>query len=270
MLTRLGFATAALDAKLLTGHALGLDMLALATRENEPMDAGSAARVAELIQRRMSGESVARIIGEREFYGLAFALNAATLEPRPDTELLVDLALDALPQRGRILDLGTGTGCIPIALLANRTDATGLAVDIDPQALAIARQNADRHDIGGRLDFALGDWFAPIPDYETFDLVVSNPPYIPSAVIDTLAPEVKAFDPLRALDGGPDGLGPYRVIAADAGRFLKTGGLVLLEIGFDQGAEVSALLDAHGFADVAVHKDLAGLDRVISAHHMSN
>lgn len=253
---------------MLTAHALRADMLALAVRENELVSRLLALEVADLIQRRMSGESVARIIGEKEFYGLAFGLNMATLEPRPDTELLVDLALQALPANGRLLDMGTGTGCIPISILANRPDARGLATDLEPEALAMARQNAERHGVHWRLDFAQGDWFGALDEGERFDFILSNPPYIASAIIDTLAPEVKAFDPLLALDGGPDGLAPYRIIAAQAATFLKPGGQVLVEIGYDQGEPVAALFAGHGFANIGVHKDLNGLDRVISAHHM--
>ena len=270
MLTRLGFATAGLDAKLLTGHALGLDALALATRENDPVDATGAAHVATLIQRRMSGESVARIMGEKEFYGLAFGLNAATLEPRPDTELLVDLALEALPSGGHMLDLGTGTGCIPISILANRANATGVATDISAEALDMARQNAARHGVERRLDFARGDWFGALQAGAQFDLVVSNPPYISSAVIDTLSPEVKAFDPMLALDGGPDGLAPYRIISAEAARFLRPGGRLLVEIGYDQGTQVAELFARHGLGAIAVHKDLNGLDRVVCAHQIGD
>lgn len=329
----MGFASAALDAKLLTGHALGLDALQLATRENEPVPDAAAAQIAELIRRRMSGESVARIIGEREFYGLAFMLNAATLEPRPETELLVDMALGALPAGGRLLDLGTGTGCIPIAVLANRPDATAVAVDLSAEALQAARGNAERHGIGERIRFRHGSWFEPLvtapfggevdpasgrvrgasssteprkgpltrpsadlspegrgetgfdlspegrgeagldlsPEGrggEGFDLVVSNPPYISSAVVETLEPEVRDFDPRLALDGGPDGLAPYRVIAGEAARWLSPGGRVLVEIGYDQGAAVSALFLEAGFEVVDVHRDLNGLDRVVSAHHI--
>lgn len=278
MLGRLGFASAALDAKLLTGHGLALGALELAMRENEPVDGAAAARVARLIQRRMTGESVARIIGEREFYGLAFGLNAATLEPRPETELLVDLALGALPAGGRLLDLGTGTGCIPIAVLANQPDATAVAVDLSELALEAARGNAIRHGVGERLELRRGDWFealeggvgsrAPGQRGDKFDLIVSNPPYITSDVVETLAPEVKDFDPRLALDGGPDGIAPYRIIAAEAANWLKPGGWVLVEIGHDQGAAVSALFLEVGFDDVVVHRDLNGLDRVVGAHHV--
>lgn len=277
VLGRLGFETAALDAKLLTGHALGLDALALATREQEPVSDEQAANVAELLQRRMTGESVARILGEKEFYGLPFWLNAATLEPRPETELLVDLAIAALPQGGRLLDLGTGTGCIPIAVLANRADAGGIATDIALDAMTMARENAERNGVQGRLEFALGNWFEALDlaypgrdGGEGFDLITSNPPYIASDVVETLDPEVRAFDPRLALDGGPDGLGPYRIIAAGAARHLKPGGQVLVEIGYDQGKSVSALFAEHGLTEILVHKDLNGLDRVISAHHLKD
>ncbi|MCR6672109.1 MAG: peptide chain release factor N(5)-glutamine methyltransferase [Devosia ginsengisoli] len=311
MLGRLGFESAALDAKLLTGHALGLSALDLALRENDPVDGHAAARVAELLQRRMTGESVARIIGEREFYGLGFTLNAATLEPRPETELLVDMALGALPAGGRLLDLGTGTGCIPIAVLANQPDASAVAVDLSALALETAQANAERHGVGERLELRQGDWFGSLEDPPPsipphkgeggeragnpqlappsprwggteggveshtpeavsglFDLIVSNPPYITSAVVETLAPEVRDFDPRLALDGGPDGLAPYRVITAQAAHWLRPGGWVLVEIGHEQGADVSALFLEAGFEDVAVHRDLNGLDRVVGAHHL--
>lgn len=216
--------------------------------------------------RRIIGESVARIVGEREFYGLAFSLNGATLEPRPDTELLVDLAIKALPQGGSLVDMGTGTGCIPISVLANRPDATGLATDINPLALQMARHNAERHNVRARLRFAEGSWFEAVGD-ERFDLILSNPPYIASNVIETLSSEVREFDPMLALDGGPDGLGPYRIIAREAADHLLPGGQVLVEIGYDQADAVSALFRNAGFAEVHVHKDLAGLDRVVVAHH---
>ncbi len=269
MLTRLGFATAALDAKLLTQHGLGLDALALATQENQSVDVAGAERVAALLQRRLTGESVARIIGEREFYGLAFGLNAATLEPRPDTELLVDLALAAMPAGGRLLDLGTGTGCIPIAMLVHMDGISAVAVDLSAPALAAARDNAARHGVGGRLILLEGSWFAPLPP-QRFDMIVSNPPYITSAVVETLAPEVKDFDPRLALDGGPDGLAPYRILAREAAQWLTPDGRMLVEIGHDQGAAVSALFLEAGFDDVSVQQDLAGLDRVVIAHHVEH
>lgn len=269
-MSRRGFATATLDAKLLVGHALGLDALQLAMRESELVSTLLTSTVTELMQRRLTGQSVARIIGHKEFYGLDFALNEATLEPRPDTELLVDLALKALPAGGRFVDLGTGSGCIPIAILANRPDASGVASDLNPLALDMAGRNAERNGVSGRLTFLEGDWFGALAErgQEKFDLILSNPPYIASEVIETLSAEVRDFDPLLALDGGPDGLGPYRIIAAEAAGWLKPGGAVLVEIGYDQGAAVSALFARAGFSRIAVEKDLAGLDRVVSAHHI--
>jgi release factor glutamine methyltransferase len=274
VLNRLGFESATLDAKLLTGHALGLDTLAIATRENVPVDAAAVERVAAVLQRRMTGESVARIIGEREFYGLPFLLNAGTLEPRPETELLVDMALGVLSAGGRLLDLGTGTGCIPIAILANQPDAMAVAVDLSPLALEAAQENAERNGVSGRLELMQGSWLEPLgtssegKSEEKFDLIVSNPPYITSAVVETLSKEVRDFDPRLALDGGPDGLAPYRIIAKEAGAWLKPAGHLMVEIGYDQGAAVRALLLEAGFDSVSVHRDLNGLDRVVRAHHI--
>lgn len=284
-LTENGFATPTLDAKLLVGHVLGLDALQLALNESETVSNTLTSSLADVLKRRLSGESVARIIGHREFYGLDFGLNAATLEPRPDTELLVDLALEALPEGGHLLDMGTGTGCIPISILFNRPHAVGVATDINMEALGQAGDNARRHGVDGRLTFLRGSWFgalAPLPNPPRegegagssldgdlrFDLILSNPPYIETAVVETLAAEVKDFDPRLALDGGVDGLAPYRVIAAEARDWLRPDGRVLVEIGFDQGEAVSALFAAAGFAGISVHKDLAGLDRVVSAHHL--
>ncbi|MBD8067004.1 peptide chain release factor N(5)-glutamine methyltransferase [Devosia sp. PTR5] len=270
-LNRQGIVTATLDAKLLLAHALGVDSLTLAVRENEQVSADAMLRANVLFERRVSGESVARIIGQKGFYGLDFELGPATLEPRPETELLVDLALAALPEGGRVLDLGTGTGCIPIALLVNRPDATAMATDVSAEALEVARRNAERLAVAERLNFAKGDWFDALDatsDGPKFDLVLSNPPYIASAIIRTLSTEVRSFDPLLALDGGPDGLTPYRAIAAQAGCFLKRGGAVMVEIGYDQGEQVSALFERAHFVNISVRKDLAGLDRVVVAHHI--
>ncbi|MEO8684941.1 MAG: peptide chain release factor N(5)-glutamine methyltransferase [Devosia sp.] len=313
VLARLGFEGAALDARRLTAFALGLSDLEIATRESEAVDDAGAVRVAEALQRRLTGESVARIIGKREFYGLAFELNAATLEPRPETEMLVDLAIAAVPAGGRLLDLGTGTGAIAVAVLVNRADVTAVVTDLSAEALAAARGNAARHGVGERIELRRGDWFSalddeqfsrsvssplrgegqgegftvsarpgnlnpphdpagrPLPSGERwgFDLIVSNPPYITSAVVDTLDPEVRDFDPRLALDGGPDGVEPYRIIVAEAYDWLRPGGQVMVEIGHDQGAAVSALFIEAGFADVAIHKDLAGLDRAVIGHHIS-
>lgn len=269
---RAGIGTAALDAKLLVGHVLGFDTLQMSLREGDLVSVPLTDRVTEAMERRLSGESVARIIGHREFYGLDFELSAATLEPRPETELLVDLALAALPEDGRLLDLGTGSGCIPISILVNRPDGSGVATDINPLALEVAGRNAGRHGVGDRLELRQGDWFEALPPRgrgeDRFDLILSNPPYISSAVVETLSPEVRDFDPRLALDGGPDGMAPYRIIAAEADTWLKPGGRLMVEIGYDQGEAVAALFAAARFARIMVEKDLAGLDRVVCAHHI--
>lgn len=236
------------------------------------MTPGRAAALDALLARRLAGEPVARILGEKEFYGLSFVLNEATLVPRPETELLVDLALDWLRGRGDavILDLGTGTGCIPIAILANAPRVRAVAVDLSARALDAARENAVRHGVAERMELCEGSWFDPLPKSEGggFDLIASNPPYIESAAIATLAPEVRDHDPHLALDGGPDGLEPYRIIAAGAAARLVPGGALMVEVGSAQGAAVAGIFTGAGFSNLVIHKDLAGLDRVVIGHHL--
>ncbi|WMT89272.1 peptide chain release factor N(5)-glutamine methyltransferase [Pelagibacterium sp. H642] len=258
--------TPALDARLLVRHVLGLDETGLIASETDPFPPDKADPLAALFARRLEGEPVARIRGVQEFYGLDFGLNAATLIPRPETEMLVDFGIDALKDRSnpRILDLGTGTGCIVLSLLANIPGATGVGVDISPEAIGQARANAQALDLGERFETREGSWFAPLGG-ESFDLIVSNPPYIESAVIETLEPGVRRFDPPAALDGGPDGLAPYRVIARSAGDYLRPGGALALEIGYDQGHMVKALLQQAGFSSPLVARDLAGHDRMVTA-----
>lgn len=261
-----GVPTSALDARLLTRHALGLDETGLIASEREPFPAPVEARLEAFAQRRLGGEPVARIVGKQEFYGLDFGLNAQTLIPRPETEMLVDFGVESL--RGRrepaILDLGTGTGCIVLSLLANLPGGRGIGIDIAQGALDQAQANAASLGLAQRFEGRLGDWFAPVAGLR-FDLIVSNPPYIASAVIDTLEPGVKAFDPMPALDGGPDGLDPYRIIAAQARNYLVPEGLIALEIGYDQGHMVTTLLQEAGFSEIIIAPDLAGHDRMVTA-----
>ena len=262
-----GIETASLDARLLAEAAFGIDATRLAISENDPAASGARETLDGFAARRLAREPVARILGEKAFYGLDFALSDETLVPRPETELLVDLALDALADIAapRILDLGTGTGCIVIAILANLTAAMGVATDLSPDALDTARVNAARHGAIGRLDFRHGDWFAALGSGERFDLIVSNPPYIASADIAGLDIEVKRHDPLAALDGGDDGLAPYRVLAAESARHLAPGGRLLVEHGTGQSAVISGLFERHGFVEIASHDDLAGHDRALQA-----
>lgn len=243
--------------------------MALVRREREAMPSGWSEKLEAAAARRLSGEPVSRIVGEREFWGLKFELSAATLDPRPETELLVSEAVE-LGQKLRapqIIDLGTGSGAIAIALAGALPKAKVIATDISEEALAIARHNAGRHGVAPRVDFRQGSWWQAVPHTELFDLIVSNPPYIASAEIEDLRPEVRLFDPKAALDGGWDGLEAYRAIAAGAGRRLNPGGRVLLEIGANQGEMVSRILSRAGFGHIEVQKDLAGLDRLVMASH---
>ena len=245
----------------------GLDLV---LREGEAAAADALERLEGLAERRLAGEPIARIFGEKQFFGLDFTLSPETLVPRPETELLVETALALLPQGRavRVLDFGTGTGCVAISILASREDASGVATDISAGALVTAGANAARHGVAGRLALRHGDWFEAIADGEAFDVVVSNPPYIESGEIGGLMAEVRLHDPVAALDGGGDGLDAYRTIMGGARRVLGPGGVLAVEIGSGQGAAVSRLMGAAGFTGVAVKKDLAGLDRVVVGHHV--
>jgi release factor glutamine methyltransferase len=183
------------------------------------------------------------------------------LDPRADTETLVEAALELMPARARVLDLGTGSGCVLISVLARALDARGLGVDISAGALRLARQNAHLHNVRDRIGLRQGRWFSRVSG--RFDIIVSNPPYIARGEIDHLATEVRAHDPRRALDGGPDGLDAYRHICSAAPVYLEAGGHLLLEIGFDQAQSVSALMRAQGFENLSVDKDLEGRARVV-------
>ncbi len=263
--------TPELDARLLAEAALQLDRLGLSTREGEAAPADALARLDALAERRLAGEPVARLLGHKEFYGLDFTLNRATLVPRPETELLVDLALEALKPlpAPTFLDLGTGSGCIAIAILVNAPAARAVATELSAEALDMARANAARLGVLDRLDLRQGNWCDPLRAGETFDLSVAKPPYVETDIIDELPAEVGDYDPVLALDGGDDGLAAYRSIAAAIAGRLQPGGTMLLEIGSEQGIEVGALLSNAGFAAIDIRKDLAGLDRAVIAHHVS-
>lgn len=267
---RASLATPDLDARLLAELAFGMDRLDLVRREREPAGSDALARLQDFAQRRLQGEPVARIVGEKEFWGLPFGLNQGTLVPRPETELLVQHGLAVLAGRGeqRVLDLGTGSGCIPIAILVECPEATAIATELSSEAIQAAQRNAARLAVSQRLDVRQGSWFEPIAAAERFDLITANPPYIESAVVAELDPEVRDHDPLLALDGGPDGLAAYRQIATAAFDRLSSGGALLVEIGATQGLTVADLLRQAGFGRLAVEKDLAGLDRMVVGYHL--
>lgn len=266
-LAEAGIVDAALDARILVEELTCTSRTDLLARPEMDVSVETAAKLAATLARRIAGEPVHRILGAREFYGLRLSLSPDTLEPRPDTEALVDLALpfvtSVCEERGacRILDLGTGTGAIPLAILSVEPRANAVATDIAPGALETAKANAEALGLAEQVEFVLSDWFGGVGG--TFDLIVSNPPYIPSAEIASLAPEVRSFDPLRALDGGADGLGPYRIIACDAERHLAPGGAVMVEIGAGQGPDVAGIFAERGFRQAGSRRDLGGHERAL-------
>jgi release factor glutamine methyltransferase len=252
-----------LDARVLVGHAHGFDHAALVAAAARPLG-DNAAEIAAFEQRRLAGEPVARIVGAREFWGLPLIVTPAVLVPRPETETVVELALSLIDDRKRslrIADLGTGTGAILLALLSELPNATGIGTDLSPDALEVARRNAAALGLGGRARFLVSDFAAGLAG--RFDLLVSNPPYVATSDLATLAREVRDHDPRLALDGGTDGLAAYRAIAADAPRLL--GGHLVVEIGAGQQPDVEFLLAEKGLAIAAVRHDLHGIARAVAA-----
>lgn len=247
-----------LENRVLLCHALGLSRVALITQSERAIDEDEAARLAALVQRRLAGEPVAYIVGEREFFGLPFRVGPDVLIPRPDTELIVELALERLPPRGRLLDMGTGSGAIAVACAHTRRDAAVTALDVSEEALAIAYANAAANDAAVR--FLRSDWFGAIGG-ERFELIASNPPYI-AAGDEHLSQGDLRFEPVGALTDHADGLSALRTIVAGAPAHLAPGGWLLLEHGYDQAGAVRALLAAGGFLEVQSWRDLAGIERV--------
>ncbi|WP_370688324.1 peptide chain release factor N(5)-glutamine methyltransferase [Flavimaribacter sediminis] len=256
------------SAQILICGLLDIGLTELVLDAGNALDVETQSRVASAVARAVNGEPVHRILGRREFYGLELQLNEETLEPRPDTEILVDAALPhvtaiAARQGGcDILDLGTGTGAIALAILSHVKQARALGVDISEKAVLAATQNARRHGLGERFRATTGDWFDNISD--RFDVIVSNPPYIRRSDIDGLSDAVRRHDPVRALDGGQDGLDAYRIIARETDKHLRQGGRIVLETGFDQHDAVIALFDKHGLECLERRRDLGGRDRVLA------
>ncbi len=261
-----GIDTPELDARLLIGHALSLDHARLAASDRRLLGTDETNAIAALAGRRLAHEPVARILGFKEFWSLRFRIDAATLVPRPETETVVEAALAAIDDGGprarelRILDIGTGSGAILLALLTELPNAFGVGCDLSLPALAVARDNARQFGVG-RAAFAACDVAAAFSG--PFDLIVSNPPYIASSEIAALAPEVRLFDPALALDGGADGLDGYRAIAAAAPSLLKPGGSLVVELGLGQAAKVAALFAGGGLAPSPPRPDLCGVPRAL-------
>ena len=256
-----------IDARVLVAHVLDLDPSMLFARSTDRISDVETAAIQAVKKRRLAHEPVARIRGYREFHGAAFTIGPATLEPRADSETLVDAALalralyDSRPVR--ILDLGTGTGCLLLAIIKEWLQADGVGIDISPEAVEVARRNSVRLGVAGRARFQVGDWCAELVG--PFDMIISNPPYIAHGAIAGLAPEVSKYDPLLALDGGSDGLAAYRRFLPHLPPLLAPDGIVLLEAGIGQADAVGEMCAANGLPQTVFHRDLASIERVVQA-----
>ena len=264
-----GIDSAEADARLLMAHALGVDRAELIANGERALAVEQAEAIDALAARRLKREPVARIFGHKEFWSLSLQIGPAVLVPRPETETVVEAALDAVARDARpmaqlhILDIGTGSGALLLALLSELPNAVGTATDISAAALDVARANAECSGVAGRCTFIACDIAAGVPG--PFDLIVSNPPYVVHGEIASLPPEVRDYDPAPALDGGADGLDGYRAIAAQARGLLAPGGKLIVELGAGQEAAVRALFTKAGLAAAAVLNDLAGIPRALTA-----
>jgi release factor glutamine methyltransferase len=252
------------DARALLAHCAALAPAQLIAFPERELAHQTANLFFALCRRRAAGEPLAYLTGEREFFGLSFAVSPAVLIPRPETELLVELALARIPLGAavEILDLGTGSGCIAVALAIHRPDARIVAIDASAAALALASSNAERHAIDN-IDFMQSDWFAAIPE-RRFQLIVTNPPYVAASDPHLHSAELRC-EPIQALHAGGDGLSALRRITQDASRWITPGGWLIIEHGHDQGAACAALLHAAGFSPIESHRDLAGIPRAAVA-----
>jgi len=264
-LERAGLAGPVIDARLLVEAACEATRADIVTDPHRQLSPDQERRLAEYLGRREHREPVSHILGRKGFWKIMLQVNGDVLTPRPDTETVVDAALKGFPEHAawNVLDLGVGSGAILLAILAERPAAKGLGVDVSEEALAVARDNAAALGLAGRLALMRGDWAVGLAD-DSFDLVVANPPYIASDVIATLEPEVSRYEPRLALDGGPDGLAAYRILAPEILRVLKPGGRFAVEIGYDQKTAVEALFRAAGAAALTTLRDLGDRDRVVT------
>ncbi|MFN4087981.1 MAG: peptide chain release factor N(5)-glutamine methyltransferase [Alphaproteobacteria bacterium] len=259
------------EARLIVALAAGLEQQTVLGWPERALPPQAGRSLDELVGRRCSGEPLSRLRGQREFWSMMFRLGPDTLDPRPDTETLIEATLARLPDRNRpfrVLDLGTGSGCILLALLRELPSARGVGLDLAPGACAVARVNAEAMGLASRAAFVASDWARCLRG--GFDIVVSNPPYVPDGDISNLDPAVARFDPLRALAGGPDGLSAYRIIVADLPRLLGRGGLAAFEVGAGQAGAVAALLAGAGMGAISTRRDLAGIERCVLAAAAEN
>ncbi|MGI4818914.1 peptide chain release factor N(5)-glutamine methyltransferase [Brevundimonas sp.] len=260
-----GIDSPSIDARILLEAATGAGRVDILTDPYRAVTPEQTRQMDHYLERRLRREPVSKILGKKGFWKIMLNVTPDVLSPRADTEVIVDIATLAFaPQQSfEMADLGTGSGCILLATLAERPAARGVGTDISTEAIAVARENAANLDLNNRCTFLRTEWATGFAD-NSFDLVVSNPPYIPTKDIATLDPEVRDHDPHLALDGGEDGLEPYRVLAPEIKRVLRPDGIFAVEIGWDQGPQVKALFEQAGFSDVKVVKDLGDRDRVVT------
>lgn len=265
LMKKAGLDTPVLDARLIVQHALGLDWDDLFLKADQELHAAARDRLVAALSRRAAHEPVSRIVGKRHFWTLELSVTPDTLDPRADTETLIEAVIAARPDKTlplRMLDLGTGTGAILLALLREYPNATGIGVDISDGALAVARANAESHGLEGRASFVSADWTDGLE--ERFDLIVSNPPYIRRGDLAGLPPDVRDYDPALALDGGEDGLDAYRAILPRIPARLAVDGMALFEVGMDQADAVSAVAEGAGLREARRRKDLGGIERIVA------
>jgi release factor glutamine methyltransferase len=264
----LGIATARLDAELLLAHVLGVDRVRLYMDMDRPLSPDELAAMRALVVRRRRREPVAYLLGQREFYRRAFLVNRAVLVPRPDTETLIERALQLLPadRSTQVLDLCTGSGAIAVTLAAERPLAHVVATDVSPEALAVAQTNAEKHEVAARVELRLGDLFQALEPGARYDLIVANPPYVESGELEQLAPELR-HEPVLALIAGEDGLSVLRRLAREVAEWLTPAGALLFEVGAGQAPQVVSLLAADArLSGLQAHADLGGIERVVEAH----
>lgn len=258
--------TAALDARLMLEHVLGLTREEILLRTEFPVTEFQRDTLDEMLQARMERKPMAHILGTREFYGLSFMVTKDTLDPRPDSETLIDIALTHFADkqaRLRILDIGTGTGCLLLTLLSYFKNAKGVGIDCSSNALLVARENAARHGLEGRTQFVESNWLQKITPLNKYDLIISNPPYIPTDDIQHLEPEVSEYEPWLALDGGTSGMAPYYHLVPVCKEYLKDEGMLLFECGYNQTETLKSLMFEHGYREITITPDLAGNPRAV-------
>lgn len=262
-----GIESGRLDAELLLANVLDLDRVGLYLHFDRPLNREELDAYRQLVKRRAEREPVAYILGETEFWSLTFRVTPNVLVPRPDTEILVEESLKYCPGACRILDIGLGSGAIAVALAHENREAFVAGIDISPAAVVLAQENANRNDVADRVDFSVAD----LADFSggPYDLIVSNPPYIPHGDLAGLMPDVRNYEPVEALDGGPDGLGAYRSILRRAPEQLTENGWLLVEIGVGQAEDVARLFTGAGFTDIEIRNDYGGIPRVIAGRKES-